>query len=211
MLGVVPLDETHVGLYILDVNGSGVPSSLLATHVSRCLGSAVDPASILVDHESGSLVEPEDVARKLNEQFSGNPEVNQYFTITYGILNRETFEFRYTCAGHPPSLLQSGGGAPGQLEGFGLPIGVSADSDDFHQETVVLKGGDRLFLYSNGLVNTPNAGDELFGRNRLMKVIEDQQRMPIHDLPGKVLSEVRDFGNHAELSDDVTLLAIEIE
>ncbi|NNE90923.1 MAG: SpoIIE family protein phosphatase, partial [Verrucomicrobiales bacterium] len=215
MLNIVNLDENHIGLYILDVNGTGVPASLLATNVSRFMASANDNASILVDRqgnpENPTIVEPERVAWKLNQQFSGNPETNQFFTLVYGILNRDTLEFCYTCAGHPPLFHQNGSGPPTALEGFGLPIGVMADNDDYHQESIQLQSGDRLFFYSNGVPNTPNAEDALFGRERLAASIEKNRETALAGVPPAIVSEIREFGDHSELKDDLTILAVEIE
>jgi sigma-B regulation protein RsbU (phosphoserine phosphatase) len=213
MLNIVPLDENNIAIYVLDVNGSGLPASLLATTISRFMAPAQDPSSILVERGADSLtvVEPKDVARKLNQQFSGSPETNQFFTIIYGIIDRRTSEFRYTCAGHPPLLHQPADGAPRIHEGFGLPIGVAPDNDDYHQETVKLTSGDRLFIYSNGILNTPAADGELFGSTRLIDSVSATKKLALKETLQKLVGEVGEFLGDETVNDDVAILAFEVE
>ncbi len=214
MLNIIPLDDTHIAIYVLDVNGSGVPASMLATNVSRFIASPTEENSILVDRQTDSgqskIVAPEDVARKLNQHFSGNLENSQFFTIVYGILNVATREFQYVCAGHPPVIHQTSEGETTLLEGLGLPIGVAPDNDDYTRESITLNSGDRIFLYSNGLLNLPKLDGELYGSKRVVKSLITHRGLAIQEAIENVVEEAEAFGEDGTLSDDLTILGIEI-
>ncbi len=136
MFNVVSIDKDNVGIYVLDVTGEGVSAALLVTKLSRILSSAFDPASQLVERtDDGSthrVLEPSEVAQRLNQQFSGQ-EANQYFTLAYGVLHLASREFRFTSAGHPPLLHQKLGGSPRMLDVGGYPIGMAPASEPFEQ------------------------------------------------------------------------------
>jgi sigma-B regulation protein RsbU (phosphoserine phosphatase) len=158
----------------LDVTGEGVPAALLATTLNRVMSPAADPQSILAEHdEKGAgyrLLAPIEVAGKLNQRF-GRQEGKQFFTLTYGVLNLESRELRFTSAGHTPLLHQRAGGSPAMLDVPGFPIGMSPDSNDFSEQAITLKSGDRLFVYSDGLTDTMNADGDIFGAAQLLEAI----------------------------------------
>ena len=53
----------------------------------------------------------------------------------------------------------------------GFPIGMSPDSNDFSEQAITLKSGDRLFVYSDGLTDTMNADGDIFGAAQLLEAI----------------------------------------
>src|SRR5439155_8130717 len=105
MFGVVPLDDRHTAVYLLDVSGHGVAAALLSVSVRHALSAVSAAGSLLRQPVPGStgygLVPPAEVAAELNRRFPIDPETSQYFTLLYGLLDRQTHEFRYVSAGHP--------------------------------------------------------------------------------------------------------------
>jgi sigma-B regulation protein RsbU (phosphoserine phosphatase) len=213
MFNIVPLDEKHVGVFVLDVTGEGVPAALLVTTLSRVMSSASDPASLLVRRsERGSNVqirEPIEVARELNRQF-GTQEGKQYFTLAYGVLNQESREFQFTAAGHPPLLLVRPGESPGMLDVDGFPIGMAPDSDDFHQKAITLEPGDRLLIYSDGLPDAMNGEGEVFGAARLLETVQNLSGASLGELIRAVTGELAKWRGEAAVNDDVSLLGLEV-
>lgn len=214
MLNVIQLDEHTIGLYVLDVSGHGVPASLLATSISRLLAPAHDVTSLLFsrgDHgEERRVVEPDECARQLNQQFATSSTSGQFFTLVYGLLDTRRREFRYTSAGHPPVIRVRRDGRIELLEAFGLPLGVAPESDDFHREVVQLDPGDRLFLYSNGLTNTADHSGELFGLQRFLGCLEGFAEAPLAEVTEGVLAALGSWHEGTHQSDDVSLLAVSV-
>lgn len=155
MLNIVELDDRHVGVYVLEVSGDGLPASLLATTLSRSMAPGSDPASILVerspDGQVQRVLEPAEVAREINRRFAGAQDAGQFFTLVYGVLDLPGRKLTVTSAGHPPAVYHRRGEAPTKIEVSGMPIGVAQEDEHFYEETIPLNRGDRVVLYSDGL------------------------------------------------------------
>ena len=89
-LNFFPLDEKHVALFVVDVSGHGVASSLLSVTIGRVLTPHVSASSLLVrepeDGESVYVVPPAEVVHELNRRFPMEGQNGLYFTMAYGVL-----------------------------------------------------------------------------------------------------------------------------
>ena len=89
-LNIFPLDDEHLGLFVVDVSGHGVPSSLMAVTVGRFLTPKVSEQSLLVRQGADggvAIVRPAEVASQLNRLFQADEFSGLYFTILYGVLH----------------------------------------------------------------------------------------------------------------------------
>lgn len=213
VFNIFKLDEKHLGVYILDVSGHGLSASLLSVTLSRILSPTPDQTSILIRHDEGSsdysLVEPAQVAAKLNRQFPMNPDKFQYFTLVYGILDLETYEFRYVVAGHPRPIFISQDSRAICIEDGGLPVGFLPDST-YEECSIQMKPGDRLFLYSDGILETASPDDVEFGQTRLISALDRSKGLPLGESISSMLYEVEKWQRGGRLKDDVSILGIEI-
>ncbi|MDA1161748.1 MAG: SpoIIE family protein phosphatase [Planctomycetota bacterium] len=213
MLNIVRLDDDRLGIYILEVSGHGVPASLLATALSRLMSSADDQNSLLVergdDPDDYGILEPDEVATRLCGQFAGRQESGQFCSLLYGVLDLSTSEFVYISAGHPPLLLLRANGQCDALEGSGLPIGVIPEGSDYDTESLVLAPGDRLVIYSDGVIDTANTDGELYGADRFREVLSNNRGSPVGEVVKSVIRELTRWRGSAPIGDDVSLIAIE--
>lgn len=209
MFNVVRLDEEHVGLYILDVSGLGVPAALLATNLSRVMSPSSDPLSLLVERNSEGLRvrEPTEVVRQLNETYTGRGDELQCFTLVYGVLDLTSREFRYTNAGHLPLLHQHADTSVVMLDAEGIPVGLVPDPEPFTEQTVVLQPGDRLLMYSDGLADAMNHDGEIFGAARLLEAVAKHYRLPLDETIRSLLNDLVAWRGSPEFQDDVSVLA----
>jgi PAS domain S-box-containing protein len=213
IFNVFRLDDRNLGVYILDVSGHGVSASLLSVALSRILSTPPDRSSLLRQRVDGSsdyhLVHPVEVAEKLNRQFPMDPDKLQYFTMVYGILDMETYIFRYVVAGHQRPIFVSERSGAICIDKGGLPIGFLPDSK-YEECSQQMKPGDRLFLYSDGIVETTSPGDEEFGQARLISSLARSRGLPLGDNIASMLYEVEKWQRGGKLTDDVSVLGIEI-
>ena len=120
-------------------------------------------------------------------------------------------------AGHHPMLIRRRGmphWEPARIDGLpvgltNLPLGVEPGTR-YVEQTIPAKSGDRLFLYTDGVIETPNADGELFGSERLTATLDARGSGSLHDLKMAVLAALRDFAGGDLGHDDVTLLAVEL-
>lgn len=130
---------------------------------------------------------------------------------------RWTGRLYFSYAGHPPVVMyQRRQRRWAQLElpeteGLAnLPIGVT-DQSRFDQGRMRIRRGDRLFLYTDGVIEAPDAEGQLFGIDRLMEVLHQAADESLGNLRDSVLGALRQHTGGPLLHDDVTVLAIEID
>jgi sigma-B regulation protein RsbU (phosphoserine phosphatase) len=211
-LNVLPLDGEHVAFYTLDVSGHGVPAALLSVSLSHWLSPVPGRSCLLSpapNSASGfSVTPPSQVAEVLNREFPMDLNTAQYFTISYGVLNRATGRLRYVTAGSPPPLLVPRNGESEVLAGAGFPIGMFP-KPGYEEQTVELSPGDRLFLFTDGVIEATNASDEPFWTDRLRAAVDENRSESLEGCLHSVLAEVRDWNAGDRFEDDATILALE--
>ena len=213
MLNIVELDDRHVGVYVLEVSGDGLPASLLATTLSRSMAPGSDPASLLVERSPSGQVqrvlEPAEVAREINRRFATTQDAGQFFTLIYGVIDLPGRKLTVTSAGHPPLVYHRRGEAPTKIEVSGLPIGIAPEDEDFYEETIALNRGDRIVLYSDGLSDSANDQGELFGADRVISTLNDWRDLEAQDSVRAVMEGVTRFRGKTPATDDISVLIIE--
>ena len=206
-VGIVPLPDNRLGLYVLDVSGHGVGAALLSFTLTHVLSPVVEGA--LLTENAGtapSMVSPSRVAERLNRQFPMD-RTRQYFTLVYGVLDAATGRFQYVVAGHPAPVLLRRGEPPAPVAGVGLPIGM-IDEATFDDETLALEPGDRLYFYTDGATEALDAAGEEFGHARFLDEIARWRDQPLRTGLDMISATVRAWCGEA-LKDDVSLLAVE--
>ncbi len=143
----VRLDENHIGFFVADAAGHGVPAALMTMYLKRSLhGIDEDPSA----PGGYRLVPPgEALARLNNDMFRHRTGKTRFVTACYGVLNCKTLEVTVARAGHPFPLLLRADGTVEELQPDGMLLGMFPDSQ-YEQETTQLTPGDRLLIYSDG-------------------------------------------------------------
>jgi sigma-B regulation protein RsbU (phosphoserine phosphatase) len=100
---------------------------------------------------------------------------------------------------------------PIACEGGGLPIGLARGNTDYFEETVQLKLGDRLLLYSDGLADAVSKTDQLFGSSQLLQYTAASSHKSLRDWIAGLLIELKNWRGGNEINDDVCILALEIK
>jgi sigma-B regulation protein RsbU (phosphoserine phosphatase) len=138
------IDEDHFAAYLLDVCGHGVGAALLSVSVMNTISSG--------SLGNTDFRQPEKVLGRLNQLFAMERHNNMYFTIWYGVYERNTRRLRYCTAAHPAALLfgPNTDGEPVRLGIPALPIGTLEDIEFSVGETLV-EVGSRLYIYSDGV------------------------------------------------------------
>jgi sigma-B regulation protein RsbU (phosphoserine phosphatase) len=211
-LNVLRLDKDHLGLYMIDVSGHGVGSSLLSFTLNRWMSPVPDHSSLFGNKANSprhhQLVPPAQIAHKLNQQFPMDPETAQYFTFFYGILNLKTGLFRYVNAGHPNPIYLPFGSEPALLPSSGCPIGLLRDAI-YEDHTVTMRTKDRLVLYTDGLIESFNPLEEEFGLGRLLENVSSTRGLGL-DESLKILAKcAADWHASSSQRDDISLLAFD--
>lgn len=149
MFDIQRLDENHVGLFIADAVGHGVPAALMTMFMKRALTTKIiDPQM----QRGYRLLEPaESMARINRDMIACQSKTDQvrFATACYGVLNTQNMELRIARAGHPFPLVLQKDGKTRSIEPAGGLLSVFPE-EVFEQERVFLEPGDRLILYTDG-------------------------------------------------------------
>ena len=212
-LNIVSLDETHYGIYILDVSGHGVPAALLSVTLNHWLSPLPAHSSLYKPAANGSgefsLSTPREVVEKLNARFPMSSHTLQYFTILYGILDTVQREFCFSVAGHPGPMLLPRARQGKALQFPAYPIGF-VDHPSYKQHCIKLHPGDRLYMYTDGVVEARNADFEHFGRERLMQEIERSRDVSLRESLVNILASLETWHGDSDFADDLSLMALEV-
>ncbi len=215
MLNIVRLDDDHTAMYVLDVTGHGTGSALLSTSVSRLLQPGAGAASLV--YESPSLenardrriMEPAKVIEQLNKTYTWDSESNQFFTILYAVVNPKIREFRFACAGHPSPIVLSPDGVHKTFKPDGLPVGIADET--YREASTTLNTGDRVFLYSDGVMEAMNTDNAIYGEDRLIELLRQTRELPLEDSVFAVKDALARWRSDAPVQDDTTLLAFQMD
>ncbi len=212
------LDDDHWALYMLDVSGHGVQAAMITVSVAQFLQP--NSGHLLKPNFGGSAATPQirtpaEVLTALDAEFPFE-RFNNFFTITYMIINTKTGDLSYSNAGHPHSIvmrkdrnlefLQKGGPAIGMGE-FHL---LSAQKERFKEGRPQLKPGDQLFVYTDGIIEYQHPDGEFYGTERFCQALQALQGGSINDTVEQSIKSLLSFGNHTKPQDDITLLGLEL-
>jgi sigma-B regulation protein RsbU (phosphoserine phosphatase) len=213
ILNLFKLGDDHLGLYLLDVSGHGVPAALLSSALSHLLTPNRSEGSLLWEHmddpEGPTLVNPSTVAGRLQSRFDFNADTCQFFTLHYGLLDLRERCYRYVSAGHPPPLLLNACGEAKIVEGTSPAIGL-IENPVFGDHCIELKRGDRLVVYSDGLIEAVNAQDDDFDTSGLMDAFSTTRHECLDDSLSHVVATVENWAE-GHPQDDVSMFALEVK
>ena len=206
---VFRLDDTHLGMYVIDVSGHGVSAALLSVSVLRSLTPHGEQSILRRNTGSGVQVEsPSVVAERLNQMYPMSRNDMHFVALVYGVLDIETSIFRYVCAGHPGPVLCRPGQTPEAFDPPGFVIGM-LENGDFRDHEVTLAPGDRLLLYSDGLIEERNQHDEEFGLKRLLESLDETRDLVLSAALNDLIGELGRFRGMGQSLDDITMVGLD--
>ncbi|RYG71082.1 serine/threonine-protein phosphatase, partial [bacterium] len=201
------LGDRHVGFYLLDVSGHGVAASLTAVAAARMMSAPGDPDSLLCDRATGAPLPPARVLGQLNERFTFNGDTGQFLTCFYAVLDTATRVLCYACAGHPGPIWVNGDGVTQSLDATGLPVGIG--EEQYEERCVTLAPRDRVYVHSDGIIESRSPDGSFFGLARLASLVADVRAVPLLESVARIERDLAAFRGGKPAGDDVSLLAIE--
>lgn len=201
-----PLDATRTGFYAADVSGHGVRAALLAVAV----GHLVQGESFAAMTLGSDAPEPHSLVAELNRRLvNRSASAEEYLTMIAGVVDETRDELTTCRAGHPPPLLFDGDGKARPIDGGGgLPVGLF-EAAAFENVTVPFRHGDRLVVYSDGIVEALDASGEPFGEARLEQFLRSRLGAPLATMTADLTACLAVWTGSADIADDISMIILE--
>jgi Stage II sporulation protein E (SpoIIE) len=196
---VLALEDGRLAVAVGDVAGHGVSSGLVMSMAKSALAVQVtfDP-------------EVEAVFGTLNRMVFQSARRRLLTTLCYALIDPRKGEMFYASAGHLFPYRVTHDGAVEALESVSYPLGVR-DTIEIRTRAATLAPGDKLFLYSDGVVEAiPQGGAEPFGFERLEESLRRHAARDVHGLRDGVLRDLEAFAGTGPLEDDLTVLVLQL-
>ena len=183
-----------------DVSGKGVPASLFMAQTTRLFRTLAVQG-----------LKPEEICTRINQELSGDDNVNGMFvTMFIGLLDMNSGHLYYCNAGHNPPAL-GGGDNQGdfiQMEA-NAPIGLFPELEYKGEEIESIKGR-ALFVYTDGLNEAEDVGQNQFGEERLLAILRDTKFDSARQMVDTLFEKVEEHRKGAEPNDDLTMLCLRV-
>jgi serine phosphatase RsbU (regulator of sigma subunit)/anti-anti-sigma regulatory factor len=189
---VVRLGERHLAFYLADATGHGVTSAMLSVLFKQRL--------VLVDPATGLALPPAEVLAAVNRSIcEAHAAPGLFLTAVLGLLDTSDASLTLASAGHPPVLHARDGRETRLIRRTGPALGLAPDAH-FRQERLQLLAGDRILLYTDGLLPSGSERELELLQQVLAKPLSSAQEVMANLLGGAPAGADRD---------DVTILLID--
>ncbi|MGI9211783.1 MAG: PP2C family protein-serine/threonine phosphatase [Methylococcaceae bacterium] len=194
------LDDQTLLLVIGDVSDKGMPAALFMVMVKTLIRAYAQ--AYRLPHRILSAVNPE-LCRDNNTMM--------FVTLFVATLDITSGLLTYSFAGHnPPLLLGRDGGVVFLPGDSGTALGIM-EGMEFIDQQALIKPGEGLLLYTDGISEAMSAELEEFGEERLALLLNNRFRLDAEQMVDTVMQAVKHFTTGAEQSDDITLLAVRLK
>lgn len=192
------LSDGRTAIVLADVSGKGMPAAILTatirasvrmeTHVRYDL-----PANVLMG--------------AINSWACKDATNNMFVTMVYAVFDPKSRTLEYTNAGHMPPLLFKPSGEYRKLETGGCFLGIM-EFVDYEAETLPIQKGDTLVLVTDGVTDTHNAANQVFGIERLIEVVRNNLHLSAEELRDEIYEATVLFRATTEQFDDITIVVV---
>lgn len=191
-----------VFLLVVDVSGHGIPAALITMLAKQVFYTSTDASK-----------NPADICRSAHRQLQELLQTRDYLSAFLMKIDKNN-KAVYCSAGHPPAYLhRPKENLLKELDTSGSLIGVSLKGieETFENKEIQLKSGDRIYMFTDGLVEPENGAGEPFGAKYLPQELIKGENLPLNEMVKSLPEKLKDFAGEENVKDDITILAFEVD
>ena len=189
------LNDTTVAFLAADVSGKGIPAAMFMMTAKTIIKDLA---------ESGLSVN--EIFTRANEKLCENNESGMFVTAWMGILDLKSGRLQFANAGHNPPLLKRANGDFEYLKTRAGFVLAGMEGVRYRAGELTLSGGDRLFLYTDGVPEATNSDNKLYGEDRLIEFMNLNSTVDAKALLPALKANIDEFVGDAPQFDDITML-----
>ena len=193
------IDDNHLALVIADVSGKGVPAALNMVK-----------AKILLKGIAKYIHDPAKILTSLNNSFTDNNKLDMFVTILFGIIDLTTGKLKFANAGHEDLIIYD------ENKGFDIlktkhdiPIGAISNYQ-YKNHEVTLNKGNKLFLYTDGILDAVDRNNKQFGIDNLLKTLNKYKDNNTKKITEYIMKTLENYREDRQQFDDITMLCFEL-
>jgi serine phosphatase RsbU (regulator of sigma subunit) len=196
------IDDEHFALYLLDVCGHGVNAALLSISVMNVLRNQ---GLARTDFRS-----PTEVLAGLNRAFQMERNNDMYFTMWYGVYDKQNRRLTYATGGHPPAILMGGASEetaqPLELSKTGAVIGVFPEMT-FDSEAIDLPAFSRLYVFSDGIYEVLRPDGTMLEYSEFVDILAASKRSA-GSIIKQTVGAIQNLHGGQQFEDDVSIVEV---
>ncbi|KZY37932.1 fused response regulator/phosphatase [Roseovarius sp. HI0049] len=211
LVGMFQISDSQIGVYGMDVSGHGISSALMTARLAGYLSATTPEQNIaMVADEQGRFRGrcPGETAAILNELILGEIETEHYLTLLLAILDLDTGRVDYVQAGHPAPLIQRAHGSIEFAGEGGLPVGLLNEAT-YQTRRLTLCPGDRLLVYSDGIMECQKPDGEMMGESGIASVAAELKDAHGAEYLQSLVWRLADITGSDQFGDDVSAVLLE--
>lgn len=202
------LDENHIGFYVCDVSGHGVPAAMLTVFIKQCVDSFIE-----ADRLKETISSPSEMLGQIYDAFNHtNFRDEVYIVLIYFVYDLETKKLVYSSAGMNEAPIRTNEhGDLSEIDTTGFPICKLKDLYEIAYEDKELhtNPGEKLFIYTDGLIEMRNDKKEQYSSERFRQLILNSSQTASELMIYNIRRDLKLFAGDREPEDDITLLCVE--
>lgn len=199
----VPVDKEHLGVIVADVSGKGIPGSMVMATTRTIL-------RFLASRNTSSS----DTLARTNRVVAMDIRRGMFVTALYLVLNARTRQMCVSSAGHNPmAIFREATGEVDLINPNGIALGFDKGpifERTIKQEVIPLNSGDRVVMYTDGVVEAMNLANEEYSDERFYAFVKTNARLTSKEFVDKLLVDLDKHKGDAEQHDDITVVTFRI-
>ncbi len=192
------LDDDNIFFSIGDVSGKGVSAAFFMSIAQTIIKS------------NAKIKKPKEIVRKVNNELFTSNQHQFFLTLFVGILNLKTGKLNYCNAAHTSTFIIKSNNELVELEqSHGMPLGIYPNKK-YSDSSIILEKGDVVLVYTDGVIEIQNDKKEHLGIAAFREKLKNKFSKGPKEVITTIEIELEEFKGEIGLSDDVTILALQL-
>jgi len=196
---LIKVSDSKLFVIVGDVSGKGLSASFYMSKLQT-----------MIRLYCNDNISPKDVLIEVNNRISESIERNWFITVILALFDLEKRTLTFCRAGHT-TLLKLSDNNMESLQPNGMGVGLDSGetfNSSLEEVTLNLKNNDLFFFYSDGITEAMNAGNELFGTERIEKILIENNSKSVSEIQESMLNSINEFCAETPQYDDITLVTV---
>lgn len=198
-----PIDKVRMGIIVADVSGKGIPGSMVMATTRTIL------RFVAAGNTSAS-----DTLAKTNQMVAADIRRGMFVTAFYLVLDAREKTLLCSSAGHNPMVVMRASGELEQINPNGIALGFDKGAifnRTIKEQAIKLESGDRIVLYTDGVVEAMNAKNEEYTDERFYEFVKKHDDLNSEKFVQALLADLERHKGRAEQHDDITIVTLKVQ